>query len=402
MKKFRYKAKDKEGKTLSGIVEAKDIKQAARVLQERGLLVISLRPHSEGPLKELKEIGFLGRITSTDKVNFTRQLSTMVNAGLPLTEALAVLEAQSRPSMAKIIGDILREVESGGSLSSAMERHKDIFDEVYIALVKAGEAAGILDKVLNRLADNLEKQREFTSKVKGAMLYPAIVIGGMGIVAAIMMIFVIPKMTSLYEEFQADLPLITKIFLKISNLTVAFWPVLLVALVGGVVSLKIGLKKPFVKKRYEEILFKIPIIGPLQKQIMLTEFTRTLGLLIGAGVMVVDALSVVRHSMGSVVYEEAVTDASEEVEKGFPLAAALARTELFPPIVPQMISVGEETGKMDEVLAKISAYFEMESTQSVRNLTTAIEPIIMIVLGVGVGFLMVAIIMPIYNLTSQF
>lgn len=400
MEKFEYKAKNIESETKKGIVEAKDEKQAVKVLRERGLLVISLKPRSRGLLAGTG--GVFGRVNLTDKVNFTRQLATMMMAGLPVTEALEILEIQSKPAMAKVISEILRDVEGGGNLASALEKHPNVFDQVYVALIRSGEAAGVLDKILIRLADNLEKEKEFNSKVKGAMIYPVVVVSGMIVVAGIMIIFVIPKMTQIYEEFQAELPAPTKILMAISHFATNFWWLCLIMIAGLIFGFRILSKNPQFRKRYDEIIFSLPIIGNLRKHIMLTEFTRTLGLLISAGILIVDAIDIVRHSLKSPVYERAVTEAGKEVEKGLPLATALARAEVFPPILPQMIAVGEETGKLDEVLLKVSSYFEQEAETAVKGLTSALEPLIMIVLGIGVGFLVIAVIMPIYNLTSQF
>ncbi len=401
MEKFAYKAKDSRGETVKGVVEAKDEKRAAKILQEKGLLVISLKPKKEGLINELRG-GVFTRISLGDKVNFTRQLSTMITAGLRVTEALEILESQASPGMKRIVGEILRDVEGGGDLASSLEKHPEVFDQVYVALIRAGEAAGVLEKVLARLADNLEKQKEFQSKMRGAMVYPAIVISGMVLVAGIMIIFVIPKMTAIYEEFQAELPAPTKFLLGISKFATSFWWLGLMIIFGLLVGLKIVFKNPIFRRQYDQILFKLPIIGNLRQKKMLTEFTRTLGLLVGTGILIVDALRIVRRSLGSVIYEKAVEDAGKEVEKGFGLAMALAQTETFPPILPQMIAVGEETGKLDEVLSRVSAYFEQEAETAVKGLTTAIEPLIMIILGIGVGFLIIAVIMPIYNLTSQF
>ncbi len=400
MEKFEYRVKDQEGQTRKGLVEAVNQKQAVAILREKGWLVVSLRIKKQSPLK--LSGGFLKRVSIADKVNFTRQFSTMINAGLPITEALSILETQSRPAMSLIISEILREVESGASLADALSKHSNVFNQVYVSLIRAGEAAGTLDQILLRLADNLEKQKEFRNRVKGAMVYPAIVIAGMIIVAAIMIIFVIPKMTAIYEEFQAELPVTTKLLLKISKLITSFWWLVLPLFGGLVLVIVLAFRKPEFKKYLDRVLFKLPIIGNLNKQMVLTEFTRTLGLLVGAGILIVDALNVVRHSFQSSTYEKAVVEAASEVEKGLPLAVALGGTEVFPPILPQMIAVGEETGKLDEVLRKLSVYFEQEADVAIKGLTTALEPLIMIILGIGVGFLIIAIIMPIYNLTSQF
>jgi len=400
MEKFKYRAKDKDGKTVEGLIEAGSINQAAKILRERGLLVINLNQKGEDLVLQIKR--GLGRITTQDKVNFTRQLSTMINAGLTITEALAILELQASPALTRLISDVLHQVESGVTLADALEKHGSVFDQIYIALIRSGETAGVLDKVLSRLADNLEKQTEFRRKIKGAMVYPIIVIGGMLAVVAVMIIFVIPKLTMIYEEFQADLPTSTKILIAVSKFASHYWWLAAAILAGLVFLGRLLSKNPLFRRQFDELLFKLPIIGKLRKSMVLTEFTRTLGLLVGSGILIVEAIEVTTKSLNSPNYEEKMAEVSKEVEKGLPLATALAKTEIFPPLLPQMVAVGEETGKLDEVLGKVSVYFEQEADTAVKGLTTAIEPLIMIILGVGVGFLMLSIILPIYNLTSKF
>jgi len=401
MEKFEYKAKDKQGRSLKGIVEAPDEKQAVNVLREKELLVISLKTKRES-LSETIKGTFFRNISLNDKVNFTRQLATMLTAGLRVTEALEILENQSSVGMRKIIEEIRRDIEGGRDLASSLEKHPQVFDQVYIALIRAGESAGVLEKVLTRLADNLERQKEFQGKIKSAMIYPAIITVGMVGVAGIMIIFVIPKMTAIYEEFQAQLPLPTRILLGISKVVTLFWWLILIAIGGLIFGFKTLLKNPAFRKQYDRILFKLPIYGSIKQKSILTEFTRTLGLLVGTGILIVDALRILRGSLGSLVYQEAIDQTAKEVEKGLPLASALAETGVFPFVLPQMISVGEETGKLDEVLERVSNYFQQESETAVKGLTSAMEPIIMIILGIGVAFLMISVIMPIYNLTSQF
>ncbi len=401
MKKFDYRAKDKKGKTVRGAVEARDEKQAVTLLHERDLTVISLFPWRERAILQ-GALKVFQKATFGDVVNFTRQLSTMITAGLSLTDTLGILEIQLNPAIGKIIGEVLREVEGGESLANSLAKYPKVFSKVYVALVRAGEAAGVLDVVLARLADNLEKQRDFTSKIKGALIYPAIVIFGMIAVAALMMIFILPKMIVLYEEFEVDLPLMTKILIGLSRFTTAFWWVGVAIILGLAYALTVWKKTKVGRKQYSQLLFKIPILGGLNRKLILTEFTRTLGLLVGAGIPIIEGLNIVAETTGNELYKEELASAAKKVEKGFPLATTLVTSENFPPIVPQMIGVGEETGKIDEVLAKLSSYFEMEAEQAIKGLTTAIEPLIIILLGIGVGFLVIAIIMPIYNLTSQF
>lgn len=401
MAKFRYTAKGMGGESAKGIVEARDEKQAARILRERNLVIISVKPEGKNPLANVRQ-GIMGRVGLADLVKFTRQLATMFSAGLPITDALTILQNQASPQMAMVVEAILRDVEGGLNLADAMGRHPGVFDRIYVSLIRSGEAAGVLDKILNRLADNLEKRQEFISRVRGAMIYPIIVVAGMGAVGMIMVIFVIPRLMVLYEEFEAELPVSTKILLAFSKFITNYWWLALILLIGSVIALRTLGKTPMGRKRYDEFLFRLPVLGNLRRVMIMTEFTRTFGLLVGAGILVVDALNILKNSMNSSIYEEALIEASNQVEKGLPLAASLARTEVFPPLLPQMIAVGEETGKLDEIFGKVSSYFEMEADAAVRNLTTALEPLIMVVLGIGVGFLIISVIMPIYNLTSKF
>ncbi|MBU2577390.1 type II secretion system F family protein [Patescibacteria group bacterium] len=401
MATFFYRAKDVKGNDVKGEVEARDQKQAVTILKEKHVYPFSIKEKTENFLTYLYKKIF--KKTSIAEVStFTRQLATMINAGLPLTEALLILKSQGDSDINRAAAEILRDVEGGSTLADSMARFPKIFSSVYIALVKAGESAGVLDNILNRLADNLEAQREFRSKVKGALIYPAIVISGMVVVMFIMMIFVIPQLTSLYKEFDADLPITTEILISISNFMVNFWWVLIFGFIGASYLLRMISSQKEGKRKIDGMKFRIPIFGKLQTSVSLAELTRTLGLLVGAGVSIVEALQISAGASDNVLIEEGILEANKQVEKGYPLSNAISENPLFPQIVSQMISVGEETGKMDEVLLKVSKYFQSESEESLKGLTSAIEPLIMILLGVGVGFMVIAIIMPIYNLTSQF
>lgn len=397
---FFYKAKNAQGQETRGTIEVGEQKQALAILREKGLSPFFLKEKTENPLTFILKRSVY-RVTLADTATFTRQLATMINAGLPLTEALVLLKSQGKPALAEATERILRDVEGGLSLGDALENHPKIFSPIYVSLVRAGESAGVLDNILNRMADNLEAQREFQSKIKGAMIYPMVIVSGMILVAVIMMIFVIPKLLALYQEFDADLPAATKALISISNLSVKFWWVVLLVLIGLVYAFRVFNSKKSGKRKIDELKFKIPVAGKLINQTTLAEFTRTLGLLIGAGVPITEALDISAKTANNLVIEEGIELANKQVEKGLPLSTAIAKNEFFPPIVSQMLSVGEETGKLDEVLLKVSKYFQSESEESLKGLTTAIEPLIMIVLGVGVGFLIIAIILPIYNLTSQ-
>ncbi|MEK7550719.1 MAG: type II secretion system F family protein [Patescibacteria group bacterium] len=401
MKRFNYKAKDKNGKLVTGEVEAASMEHAAKLVRGKGLIVITISPKIDSPLSLIRRLR--EKITPDDIATFTRQLSTMINAGLPITEALNILRSQSKGAMQKIVPQILADVEAGESLSNALSKHSKVFPRSYIALVKSGEVGGVMDQVLLRLADNLEKQQEFKGKVKGALIYPAIIVIGMLVVGTVMMIFVIPRLTSLYGEFNANLPLPTKILIGISDFVTKFWPFFLMLAAAGIYGFGLYKKTAAGRRRVDEFSFKIPIMGELQKQVVLTEVTRTLSLMVGSGVPILEALNITSEVVSNVVISDALKDSARQVEKGFPIAYAFGRhPDAFPFILSQMIAVGEETGKMDEVLTKVSHIFEVESDQKVKAMTSAIEPIVMVLLGVGVGFLVIAVIMPIYSLTNQF
>ena len=374
---------------------------AAKLVRQKGLVVIAItkpRLSIGGIISSVKD-----RITTGDVAAFTRQLATMINAGLSLIDSLAILREQGKGKMKKVVSQVLADVEGGDSLSSAFEKHPSVFSPIYIALIRSGEAGGVLDEVAGRLADNLEKQQEFRGKVRTAFIYPTIIVVGMTIVGIIMMIFVIPRLTDLYTEFDAELPLPTRILIGISGILVTFWPIIILLIVGGYYGFRAYRKTAAGRRKTDEYIFKIPIIGDLQKQVILTEMTRTLSLMVGAGVSILEALTITAGVVGNMVIADALKDVSQQVEKGFPVAYSFAKhREAFPYILSQMVAVGEETGKMDEVLIKISHIFEVESDQKVKALTAAVEPVVMVVLGLGVGFLVISIILPIYNLTSQF
>ena len=401
MNRYFYKAKDKSGTYVTGEVEASSRDAAARLVRQKGLVVIVIKPVRTSILGFFTT--FRNRITLGDVVAFTRQFSTMINAGLSVTESLNILREQSKGNMKKVISQILADVEGGESLSKAFSKHPKVFSPIYIALVKSGEIGGVLDKVTARLADDLEKDAEFRGRIKTALIYPAIIVSGMVIVSFIMMIFVIPKLVSLYEDFQAELPWPTVVLITISRFMTNFWFLIILGAIGAVYGFRAYRKTITGREKTDALLFKVPIIGELQKQVILTEMTRTLALMVGSGVSIIESLTITSGVVGNVIISDAIKDVGSQVEKGFPIAYAFAKhPEAFPFILSQMIAVGEETGKMDEVLTKVSHIFEVESDQKVKGLTAAIEPLVMVMLGLGVGFLVIAIILPIYNLTSQF
>lgn len=399
MTPYLYKAKTVSGETVTGEVQAPSDDLAIDILRRRKLFVVSIRAVRPSAFKAVSRA--LRRVSLTDVVVFTRQMSTMISAGLPLTDALRIIKSQANQAMAAAISEVLEDVEGGSSLGDALEKHQREFSEVYVALVRAGESAGVLDTILLRLAVNLERQKEFINKVKGAMIYPTIVLTAMVVVATIMMVYVIPQMTALYKNFNAELPTATKLLIAISNAIINYWYLILGGGGGAVFLFSAWMRTESGRRRFERFTFSIPIVGKLRKYVILTEFTRTMSLLVSAGISIVDGLKITAAAVGNSIYRDGLHSAASQVEKGLPLAVPIAQNPHFPPILSEMIGVGEETGKVDEVLMKLSEYFQSESEQGIAALTAAVEPLIMVILGIGVGFLVIAIILPIYSLTSS-
>ncbi|MCX6793502.1 MAG: type II secretion system F family protein [Candidatus Gottesmanbacteria bacterium] len=399
---FQYKARGNDGKMLTGLVDAPSQEVAIRLLHEKQLFVIGVAQSHQGfSFAQIEQ--YFKRVTFNDIVNFTRQLSTMVVAGLSLPEALTILRNQTtNQAFSDVLVDIEHQIVSGGNLGDALSKYPKYFSATYIALIRAGEASGTLDEILTRLSETLEAEREFKGKVSGAMIYPVIILIGMVGVIFVMMTVVMPKLTGLYKDFNIELPWSTVLLMSMSDFFVHFWWLMIFGIVAAVWLFRRWRKTPLGELLVDQLIFKIPLFGELQKKIILVDFTRTLGMLVASGIHILEGLQILKNSLGNVMFRNAIGEISKKVEKGFPLGDSFAQYAVFPPIVSQMMKVGEETGKLDETLTKLSKYFQSESETLVKGLTTAIEPIIMVIMGVGVGFIVISVITPIYNLTSQF
>lgn len=403
MTRFVYRAKDWNGKLIKGVVDLPEKSAVIESIREGGLIPLSVNEESQTLLGGISR-NLFSKVGVKQVSNLTRQLSTMMNSGLALTDALDLLKNQATKNslMFEILDHVLTAVQGGQSLADGLNKYKKIFGEAYIASIDAGEEGGVLEEILSKLADTLEKQNEFSSKVKGAMIYPIIVVVGMLVVVVIMMVFVIPKLLGLYGDFGADMPTATKIMMSMSNFMTKFWIFIPVLVGGGFLLFKIGYKNDKFRFKIDDFKIKLPIIGILNQRNILASTIRTMSMLLSAGIPLVDTLRIVANVSGNEVFNQAYLQIAERVQKGFSIANSFEETGIFPVVVNQMVATGEATGKLDEVLLRVADYFATEAEQSVKSLTSAIEPLIMIVLGLGVAFLMVAVVMPIYNLTSQF
>lgn len=398
MDTFTFKARDLKGKLITGVIEAKDVQSVAATLHKQAVFIVEIK---KGRKTEGISIPFFHRSAKGELVSFTRQVASMIATGLTISESLWLLATQTRNTQfAAILQGIIRDIEAGNSLSESFGKYPTVFPEVYIALIKAAEAAGLLDKILLRLADNLEKQRDFRRKVQSALVYPIVVVVGIVAVMIIMMVFVVPQLKILYHSLAIELPLPTRIVIGISEFISNFWFVVIGAVILFVFAIRRWRKTEIGVRRTDDLLLRIPIFGPLNQKLILTEITRTLGLLTGAGTPIIETLTITSRTAGNVWYRESLLTIAQKAEKGVPLSQAISAEPHFPLIVSQMVRVGETTGKLDESFLRVSSYFEGEATQMVATLTILLEPLIMIVLGLGVGLLIISIITPIYNLTS--
>lgn len=400
MADFIYKAKNLEGGDAEGVIQSPDIRTAVQVLRKKGLVVISVAPKNPPGLMILDQL--LNRVSFTDLVIMTRQLATMVSSGLVLSEAVDILEEQqANKTLKKGLAEISSDIKGGLTLAQSMSKNPHIFPRLYVNLVRSGEASGKLDQVLLQMADNLENEREFRAKIRGAMIYPIVVITMMVVVIIIMMVFVIPKLVNLYAQSTIELPLPTKILIFTSNMFLQFWWVGIIMIVAAVVGINRWNKTPQGNLFLGRLVLKLPIVGKIVQNVTLTNFNRTFGLLTTAGIPFLESINIVSDLTDNPVFKIALKDAYNGVEKGLPFSVLLT-DPIFPKIVSQMIRVGEETGKSDEIFLKLADYFEQESDHLIKNLTVAIEPIILVILGIGVAFLVISIILPIYKLTTSF
>lgn len=400
MAEFIYHAKDIQGVDHTGSVQSVDTHSAAAVLRKKGLIIISLKSKELFGNKLLSK--FLNRVSFTELVMITRQLATMVSSGLVLSEAIDILEEQaSNKTLKKVLVEVSQDIKGGLTLAQALSKYPDIFPRLYVNLIKSGETSGKLDRVLLQMADGLEKDREFKARIRGAMIYPIVVLVMMFVVVTIMMVFVIPKLLNLYSQSSIELPLPTKILIFSSTLFVQFWWVGLMILVLGLILLSRWNKTPQGNYFLGSLVLKTPIVGKIVTDVTLTNFNRTFGLLTSAGIPLLESIGIVSDVIQNTVFKSALKESYVGVERGLPFSSLL-RADVFPKIVGQMVKVGEETGKVDEIFFKLADYFESETDHLVKNLTVVIEPVVLIILGIGVAFIVISIILPIYKLTTSF
>lgn len=399
---FSYKALDFRGKKVQGMVNGFNRSAAAESLSERGYEVLSVTDKTDS--LELKILMLINPVRTKDLVVFSRQFSVMVSANLALVQSLKIVAEQTENiTLKSVISEVAYEVDSGSSLSSALAKRPKVFSDFYVNVVKSGETSGKLDEVLNYLAEEMEKDHDMISQIKGAMIYPIFVMFGLTVVGGIMMVVVVPKLTDIMEQTGGDLPLTTQIVMSISDFLVDYWLLCLISLIVVVVGTKFYTKSSRQGKRYFDIIkLKLPVFGKLFRRIYIVRFTRSMNTLIAGGVSITKSLEIVAKVVGNEVYRNIIEKSVKEVKEGNPLSSVFENSNEVPRMIPQMINVGEKTGKLDLVLRKISDFYTREINNTLDNLVTLLEPVIMVIMGVAVGIMVAAIIMPMYNMASQF
>jgi type IV pilus assembly protein PilC len=398
MKRFAYKAKDsKTGKVVKGSIQAESERLAGKLLLDRGMMPENIK-------EELTNQGankLINRVSLKDKIIFTRQFATLVGSGLPLADSLhTVAEQTQNKTMKAILEDVLGMVEGGKSLSEAMDKYPDVFNNVYRALISAGEMSGTLDKSLVRLAEQQEKDAETISKVRGAMVYPAIVLAVMVIVMLFMVFSVVPQVEALYNDLGQTLPMMTLILVGITNFMLGYWWLVLIILAMLGYLFWQYLKTEGGIKFKDTFKLNVPLFNRLTRRLYMARFARTTQTLLLAGVSMLDVLKISGEAVNNTVVQKEIDSAAEKVKGGSALSSALKDREYILPLVPQMTYVGEQSGKIDEMLGKAAQVYEDELDEEVRNLSTMIEPILMVVLAVMAGGLIAAVLLPIYQLVN--
>jgi len=397
MPSYKYKALNQDKGVVSGVVEAVNESSAADILKEKQLMILSLSEEKMGLNFSIS----LDRVKPKDLVVFSRQFSVLISANVALVPALQVLVEQTDNQKLKtVIAGVADEIDGGARLSDALARRPNIFSSFFINVVKSGETSGKLDEILDYLADELEKDYDMASKIKGAMIYPAFVMTGMSIVGGAMMVFVVPKLTEVLAQSGAELPLPTKILIATSDFLAGYWWLIIIMTIGAVILIKSFVRTENGKRIFDTMVLHFPIFGTLFRKIYLVRFTRSLQTLLMGGVNISKGLKITSEVVTNYVYSDLILKTRDSVEDGNSISEVFLKSKDVPKMVSQMMSIGEKTGKLDVILDRITKFYSREIDNTVDNLMTLMEPIIMVVMGIAVGIMVAAIILPMYNMSA--
>ncbi len=397
---FEYKAIDKDGHITTGDKEGNDTQAISKIIKDEGLVVISI--HEKAKKRSNFSLSF-SAFKTTEKISFARNIGSMLDAGLALSRALEVISRQTRNTKTrKVIDKINEDIKAGGSFSTALEAHPKIFNSLFVSMTKAGEESGNLAESFKNIAGQLEKNYQLAKKVKGAMVYPGVIIGAMGIVGFFMLTYIVPTLSKTFKELGVELPKTTQVIIAMSdflqNHTISFFGILFLV----IASIVFGLKTQFGKRMLDVIVVNAPLVGGLTKEINSARTARTLSSLLKAGVPYLQAMQITEGVVSNHIYKNILLKAEKKVETGDKISQVFSDNEkYYPPFVGEMVAVGEETGELSEMLLKVAEFYENEVDQKTKNMSTIIEPVLMLLVGVGVGFFAISMISPMYSLVEN-
>jgi type IV pilus assembly protein PilC len=402
MSEFTYKAINNTGASVTGNIESASVSSATDYLSRQGLTPIVIKPTKSGTLDMTKFFG--NKVKTRDMVIFTRQLATLINAGVPLVRSLSTLQTQTEsPLLKKHLLEISKDIEGGTAFADALEKHPGQFSPIFVNMVRAGEAGGILDEILKKLALQQEKDAKIKQKFKSAMTYPVILLTITGLVFIGLMTIVMPKIGKIVSDLSngAQLPMLTRVMLGISNVMVKFWYVIIGTILGTGIFLKRYTSTPKGRRAKDRFLMRVPVLKQVIVKVAVARFSRIFASMMSAGVSVLDSIEITGRAIGNSVLEDELIHASKMVANGSQLSKPLSESKVFPAIVSQMLGVGEETGQIDEVLIKVAEFYEDEVDATVESLSSILEPIMIVIMGVMVGLIAASVIGPISNLSNQ-
>ena len=396
---YAYKVRDKAGKVHAGTLDADNTALVANKLRQMGYVPIAIDKKGASVKRDIVIPGLSNRVKLKDVSIFSRQFSTMINSGLTLLRALSILVVQTESKYFSTIIDALRsDIQSGSSLSQAMSRHPKVFNRLYVAMVRAGETGGNLDITLNELATTIEKQVELRGKIRSALAYPAMVLALVCCILTAMLLFIVPIFKKMYTSLGGKLPLPTRILVTVSNIFVHAFPVVLVTVIGLAYAYKRWVRTEPGRQTRDRLLLRVPIFGGLVRKTAMTRFASTLATLLASGVPVLESLDITSETVGNVVVADGVKAIANGAKKGESMTRPLDDHPVFPPMVTQMMAVGEETGALDTLLRKVATFYEQEVARTVEALTSLLEPLLIVVLGGAVGAMVVSLYMPMFDI----
>ena len=401
--KFIFKAKNREGELIDGVIEAANNEAALEVLQKNNLFPISIAEERSQNNFYLTFLRYMDRVSTKELMVFFRQLGILIEAKVPIISGLiAIKEQLGNKYFRKVIEEMANDIEDGLSLSEAMKKQRDVFSGFSVNIIKAGEISGNSRKAVNYVADNIEKNYNLTSKVRSALLYPALVMALFCVIAFIMVSFIVPKLTMMIKEMDVVIPWYTKMVIAVSDFMASYWWAVLIAIVGFISAIVYYIGTEDGKKEWDQIKLDLPVVGWIFRHLYVARFADNLAVLVEGGIPIIRALTVVSSVINNTQYQAIILRAADEIKIGGQMSDVFRKYPLIPPIVSQMVKIGEETGQIDLVLRHVAKFYEQEIDQTTKNLSALIEPVMVIIIGLAVGILAFSIIMPIYNVVGQF